>query len=427
MKPGRLLLVTQLFPPALSSPSIVVGKAAKYLLREGWQITVLTGRKPGFEDPALLRDVGKLEDIYEFRLLGYSDFPSLLRPWVKNFSGLSPYRGSGLWYPSAKRALQKILAENSYDVILTVHSPAPALIRLVAEIPAPHSLKAVWYLDPWNISSLASFRDAVKGFFWRPLEKSLLRSFHLILLSSEFLLQEYQRAIPEKAMDCFFYPQGFDPEDFVPFAGQEATPSTVFRIGYFGTLRPSEFRALQVLMESLSYLPPQVRSSIELYIRAWVTPRRRTLLLTHYARLHRRFTNGPSFFTFRLLTEPLPYHQTLAEMAKMSAFLTSRDLPQLSVYSGKIFQYLAFRKPILFIGPGGCPEGMLVERAGCGRAFPIEKHPVRALTDYVATLYSQSIRGTSLRNIQEAVLETMNLRTQASLLSQQLRSMLAQK
>jgi len=406
----------------------VVGKAVKYLLREGWQITVLTGRKPGFsDDPALLKDVGKLEAVYEFRISGYSDFPSLLRPLVKNLYGLSPYRESGLWYSSAKRALQKILAENSYDVILGVNASTPALIRLVAEIPAPHSQKAVWYIDPWYLSSLVGFRDAVKGFFWRPLEKSLLRSFHLILLSSEFLLQAYQRAIPGKVKDCFLYLQGFDPEDFAPFAGQGNTPSTVFRIGYFGTVRPEEIRALRVLMESLSYLPSQVRSSIELYIRAWLTPRRRALLLSHYARLHPHSTDGQSFFTLRLLTEPLSYHQTLAEMANMSAFLSSRDLRYKSVYSGKIFQYLAFRKPILFIGPGGSAEGMLVERVGCGRAFPIEKHPVRDVTDYIATLYRQKYEGKSLWNIQEAVLETMNLRTQTSRLSQQLHSMLARK
>ncbi len=423
----RLLLATPVFPPALSSPSIVVGKAVKYLLREGWQVTVLTGRKSGLDDPALLEDVGKLEALDEFPLTGYSNFSSLLRPLMKNLYGLTPYRESGLWYSSAKSALQKILARNSYDVILGVNASTPALIRLVAEASAPHSLKAVWYIDPWYLSSLVGFRDTVKGFFWRPLEKSLLRCFHLIILNSESLLRAYQRAIPEKAEHCFHYLQGFDPEDYAPFAGREVPPSSEFHIGYFGTVRPEEIRALHSLMRSLYLLPPAVRSRITLYIRGWITPRRRRQLLQAYAYLHPHSTEGQSFFRLRLLTEPLSYLKTLCEMSKMDAFLVSRDLRYKPLYSGKIFQYLAFRKPILFIGPEGSAEGELLERVGCGKAFPVENPPLHSLTDYLMTLYNQRVERVSSVNIQQSLYENLKTPVQISRLSQKLLSLMSER
>ncbi|MFN4182917.1 MAG: hypothetical protein ACK4G3_06925, partial [bacterium] len=276
----KLLVVTEVFPPTLSASSIVVGKAVKYLLREGWKVSVLTGRRISLEDPFLLQDIGQMEALYEFRHRGYSDYPPLVRLILKNFYGLTPYRGSGLWYRYAREALQKILAQETFDVISGVNALSPAILRLVAEADTPKTLKVVWYIDPWYISS-QGFRDVVKGFFWRQIEKALLRSFHLIVFSSESLLKAYQRALPEMADAFFLCLQGFDPEDFSGLTGSQVA-SPEFRIGYFGSVRPEEIRAITFLMESLALLPPEIRSSVEVYIYGWITSTRRARLQKYF-------------------------------------------------------------------------------------------------------------------------------------------------
>ncbi|MHA2616215.1 MAG: hypothetical protein V2G37_04980 [bacterium JZ-2024 1] len=419
----KLLVVTEVFPPVLSAPSIVVGKAVKYLLREGWKVSVLTGRRSAMEDPYLLEDTGQVESLYEFRLRGYADYPPLLRPFVKNFYGLTPYRGSGLWYKSARDALRKILAQEPFDVIFGINASSPAIVRLVAEVEAPKTIKAVWYIDPWYISSLHGFRDAVKGFFWRSVEKALLRSFHLVLLNSESLLHAYQKALPEMEDIFSVCLQGFDPEDFSALKSGEVVPPPEFRIGYFGSVRPEEIRAIKILMESLALLPPEIRSYVEVYVQEWITSSRQVHLQKYFSRLRSRIPECQRFFRLYFLPAS-PYRKTLAEMGKMDAFLVSRDLRYKFHHTGKIFQYLAFRKPILFIGPGGSADGELVERAGCGKAFDIVNRPVKNLAEYISSLFYQKMQGISSVSIPDAFYENLKTPVHISRLSQKLLSLL---
>ena len=70
----------------------------------------------------------------------------------------------------------------------------------------------------------------------------------------------------------------------------------------------------------------------------------------------------------------VPHRESVAELLAASALLMAvPDVPRnRGILPGKIFEYLAARKPILCLGPAGCDADLILRECQAGQALPYE-------------------------------------------------------
>lgn len=355
----RVLLVAREFPPSGGAPSIRLAKLAKYLPALGWDVEVLTVPEDHAwsPDPTLMADLPSALPVHRVpRLLAGAVHPAsgaadaageLVPGWRRRLVGAFLLPDAGvLWSIPAIRAVRRL--GRGVDAVLT---SAPPFSTHLIGFGLPEGVAWVAdYRDNWTTNpdfGRGKLAHALNGL----LERRVLRRAGAVTVVSEAARRELLGLGPELADRIRVAMNGFDPDDLP----RVAPDRDVFRLVYAGSMRHHRdptplLRALaaaarhdpelgtQLRVELIGRIPDSLKMQAE-----GILPGRVVV---------------PGF---------VPHRDALGRSAAaaVQVVLSARSEAGEAALTSKLFECLALRRPVLFIGPEG-PGAGLVRRLGAG-------------------------------------------------------------
>lgn len=379
-------MIVYAWPPAGGPGVQRCLKFAKYLTEFGWEPVVLTVERPETSsvDASLLEQVPKDLKAYKtgmfepftlyrkftgkqsdenldtghLKAQGQNGFKERLASWVRlNF--FIPDAKIGWWRRAVSEG-KRIIEEE--DIKFLLSSGPPHTTHLIARSLSV-SRRLPWiadFRDPWTDIDYYHFAKRTRLSTWIDIRMELacIQSASATTTVSKSLVELI--GSKPKAPDCYLLPNGYDPSDLPsPDVKKDAT----FKIYYGGNLSADRIpHALLRAMAALRSALPSLK--IELLL-AGRSCKEFEQLIDDY-RLREIYSNVGN----------LPHHQA-------SSFLVNADLSLLvinnvphngRIVTGKIFEYMGAKNPILAIGPLQGDAAKLLKETNSGEMFDYEDH-----------------------------------------------------
>ena len=392
--PLRLLVITYYWPPSGGAGVQRCLKWVKYLPALGVEPTVLTvdadqATYP-VRDESLLREVpagvrvirtATLEPFGSYQRLTGRAVPhggfanegapglsqKLLRFVRGNLFIPDPRRG---WNAYALAAVGRLLAQGeTFDAVLT-SSPPHSTQLIGLELQKRHGLRWLADLrDPWTDIYYAKdlHRTAAAAWLDAHYEQQVLRAADAVLVTSPATERLFRRKLPDLAKGkIVVLPNGYDAADF---QGVSTPPADCLRITHTGTITAGYrieglLRALRATANAHPAVPLRLRfvGQVDAGVRAQVAAA--------------GLAETTEFLPF------VPHHESVAYLLSSSALLLA--IPDVAlnqgILPGKIFEYLAARKPVLCVGPAGSDADHILREAAAGQALPYDNYELMLST-----------------------------------------------
>ncbi len=367
----RVLIISYHFPPRPAIGSVRLEGLAKYLPRYGWEPVVLTPTYPGGPDKrfevietgyldvvdnlkkrmGLRNGAGLQEQLHISQTLRSGRF-SPLDPVVKALKTFICYpddqRG---WLPFALQKARSLIREGFIDAIITSSKPETshligAKLRQELHIPWVADLRDLWTQNHYY--EFLSFRKIVE----RRLELKTLNSANALVTVSAPLAQLLQELHREKTI--YSITNGFDPDSV------SANPklTSEFTVTYTGSLYRGK-RDPRILLEAVrNLIKLGVMEPTALRIRFygeqgyWIKQEISSYGLDEVVELHGHIKREDAL-------------KRQGE-SQVLLLLTWNNPRESGVYTGKLFEYLAARRPILALGGTPGVVGPLLEETRTG-------------------------------------------------------------
>lgn len=399
------LIFTYYWPPA-SGPGVQRWlKFVKFLPEQGWDIIVVTPKNGSYPntDPSLLKDLpdnariektGTLEPFRIFNILsgnanrgkstsvGMGDIKgqqSLIKKigaYVRA-NWFIPDARKG-WVPFAYQRGKKIIKEKPIDVIITTGPPHSShligkKLQKAFDIPWIADLRDPWtniyYNDILPRSSRAEEKD-------RALENQVIQSASAVTVVSKGLRKEFE----SRSNRIEVIPNGYDEEDFSTLDNLEK--SNFFRLSYIGNLKSNQ--NCKTLWEVISEISNENAGF------------KKTFRLSFTGNIHEEVITTLQEYDLMDQVEVLPFvkHQEAVKRmyeADSLLFLIPDTPNNQQIVTGKIFEYLASRTPLLSIGPVEGNAGKIISE--CNREEMIDysdKEQIKSRIKYLFEQWNQS-------------------------------------
>lgn len=388
-EPRRMLVIAYYFPPMGLSGVQRVSKFVKYLPSFGWLPTVLTVSPAGYFafDSSLEAEmvderieIVRTNSLDPTRLFGRRNVVGMPREAVRSrLATLSqflflPDNKIG-WYPRAVGRGSKLLREAHFDAILasappyTVHLIGSALKRRFST-PLVLDFRDDWVGNPRHV-----YPTPLHEKLQRRLESRAVRSADRVVTINRHIESRLQDRHPELARRraTAVISQGFDPDDF---SGHPDEPREKrFRLLYAGVFYDAQ-RPDTMLHAVARFLAaePAARSALELSF-VGMLPRDATRLVQDLAIADVVRDEGY-----------LPHDRVVRRMSQSSVlWMTIGRRPgSEGISTGKLFEYIGARKPILALVPEGEARTTL---ASHGASFVAEPDDVEGVAGHLSVLY----------------------------------------
>ena len=379
----RLLIITYYWPPTGGSGVQRWVKFSKYLPEFGWQPVIYTPENPEriARDESLLADIPACAEIIKTRIVEpYAVYRKLtgggpgevnpvnaqkknwkqrLSLWIRGNCFIPDPRIG--WVRPSLRFLKKYLAEHPVDAVVTTGPPQS--VHLIGR-GLKRALGLRWiadFRDPWTemfyykhlgLSAAADRRH-------RRLEQSVLDEADALISVSPPVRQDFQARTRTPVV---LITNGFDEDDFAAAAPPRSDGR--FRLVHTGLFAAdgNPLNLWDALAERCA-ADPDFRERLEIRL-AGKTDRAVTDAV-------RARGLGPNLVELGYL----PHDGTVREQRAADILLLPlrREPEYAKVLPGKIFEYLAARRPVLGIGQEDGAAAAVLRDAGAGAMFGWDK------------------------------------------------------
>jgi glycosyltransferase involved in cell wall biosynthesis len=405
MSNPAILIITHVFPPAGGVPVQRPLSFAKYLPQNGYEVHVLTTRNGAAPvmDPSLLRHVPPSVTVHRSFT---AEPPFFLRQFAGRFARTSQpapaerqYQGTRqdlksrlmnearklltpdpevAWVPFATRMASKIIRRHRIGTVLLTAPPFSIFMTGNAlKRRFPHLNIVADFRDEWLNFYLKTFDFGSSGIRQRAaaIERETVESANLVLSVTPSIIAEMRERYPDQPAAKFVYlPNGYDPDAFASFTSRHHGTNRVV-VTFVGTVYKAS--SPRYYLDAVDALPVDIRDRFE------------------------------TRFIGRVADDEKPYLENRKSEVKMLGFLPQSEgfhhmqetdfllvtMTDASSLTGKIFEYLATRKPILaFARIGGEIDKILMDTKGGWCVDPDDRHGARELLMNAARLASQPDR-----------------------------------
>lgn len=376
-------MITYAFPPRPGVASVRMGGLAKYLPRFGWDPTFVTVELPGDPDEKFrviqTPDPGDVTEKLKRTLrlnpkeglqkqLGVPDRISNAKKPItgkitKRIEGWISYPDKRRpWLPVAWKALRELLSQEEFQALIST-SPTPVTHLIARKV-----------RDEFGIPWVADFRDLWTGnhyYSYGPVRKFLDRRLELRTMARASALVTVSEPLGRslrkmhKSVPVFSIPNGFDPDAM----GDNILPDefTITYTGYLYLGKRDPELLFKVVRDLLNENRIQENLRIKFYGEKfiWVEDLIQKYQLEDYV------------YQYGVVDRA----DALKEQRSSQILLSLNwDNPlEEGVYTGKIFDYLAAKRPILALGG---PEGVvsdLLQETNAGLHVRTEAELKRAI------------------------------------------------
>jgi len=253
--------------------------------------------------------------------------------------------------------------------------------------------------DPWTQDPYFKMPTAVHRKVNQWLEARVVHHASEIVVISDSMRQAMLARYPDLAERVTVITNGFDSEDFI--GAPQARKDGRFEIVYTGSLYGHHAPVFRVFCAGLRNL---------LERRPELAPRIRLRLV---GRIEREIDSVLTQENVRQVTDVtgyVPHADAIGftKAADLLLLIIKNDLDQkrdVITIPGKFFEYMASRRPILYLGPP-CETSGILERTGQGKAVPLD-------ATQIAREIERNIEEPVADHIDHAVIDTYERRDQA--------------
>jgi len=354
----KVLVIAYYFPPMGFSGVQRTLKFVKYMRRYNWEPTVLTTEATGYyaHDLSLLKEVEE-NNINVVRVSG-KDINSLLankgtmkmpKEWVRKLlSRISstvfiPDNKIG-WANKAIEKARELLKNENFDVIF-VSGPPFSTVNMAVELKKEFDIPLVVdYRDLWYGYQFAFYPTPVHRYLHKKMEYRALKKADKITCTNrkmkEKLINFYQFLSFE---DIVIVTHGFDPDDFLKVKIEQKKSNKMY-LTYSGSfyeyITPKYF--LQAFKE-ISLERPEIAANIELHFVGY--------LRSENMKLIRKLKLQEFIKTYGYLDHQEALSKTM--MADVLWFMVGNGRNADTISSGKLYEYIGTKKPIIACVPDG--------------------------------------------------------------------------
>lgn len=409
------LFITSEFPPSNGAGVFRSLRFARYLAEHGVQVHVVTKCPACYEpgtsvDESLLKRLPESVQIHSARVVYPLRWANELRDSItlKHFRGAShskavaktstngangdghssairnrgwfqafkdsvtlplmtPDRHVG-WIPFAVKQAKRVIRNNPVDVL---YSSGPPFSNHLVGLKLKRKFSIPWvadFRDPWVIAHFKPTRNDAGTWVGRrhqSLERQVIEAADRVILNTNRSYDSFVERYPEIPSENFLViPNGFDPADYPDAPGDhEISASTKRRklvLAHAGTFYGK--RNIFGLLEAIDALVEEDASWRE----------RLELQLIGADRdgksAERQFVDAHGLEDVVRLTPRIPHAECLNKLREADALLLVQVEAPLSV-PGKVFEYLALRKPIFALADDGATSD-IVQQNSLGICVP---------------------------------------------------------
>lgn len=361
----KILIITYYWPPSGGSGVQRWVKFVKYLVKKGWEPIIYTPENPEYPsiDESMLKDVPANLEVLKTKIWEPFDFYRKFTGKKKNekinagflnegkkknglTQNLSVWIRGNFFIPDARKFwikpsikfLNKYLENNEIDYMVSTGPPHST--HLIARgIKKKNNIPWIAdFRDPWtNIDFYKDLKlTKLADKKHHRLECAVLKEADLTITIGETMKTEFE-ALGAKKVICI--PNGFDKEDL---SAKSIEKDEKFSIAHIGTLNPS--RNPQLLWESLSELV----SENQIF-----ASRLSIKLVGKVDFIVKEAIKKAGLSQYLELIPYLPHDEAIDEQQRSHVLLLLvNNTPNAKgILTGKIFEYMSSRTPIIGIGP----------------------------------------------------------------------------
>jgi len=360
----NVLIIAYHYPPLGGGGVFRTLKFTKYLPQFGFQPYVLTVKNAMYplRDPTLLKDVPQEVRIVKTFSLEHNLF---LMPfyalrttpkWI-----FTPDINIG-WLPFAVRRGEELIDKEGVDLI---YATAPAysslLIGYLLKKTTGKPL-VIDFRDPWTQNVFIKYPTMLHKKIEEKMEKAVLKFADYIITTSEPIRLKLIEKYPFMEGKCATITNGFDPDDFKGLKTRKLPKS--FRIVHTGSLYGLQTgKQFLLAIKKLIDEKPALRKKLEVIFIG--SHDKETLLLVQKLGLED---------VVRLIS--YVSHRECLELMLSSHLLllliTAKGSHGEGILTGKLFEYLASRRPILAIAPENGVAASMVKSLKAGVVVPAD-------------------------------------------------------
>ncbi len=400
----KVLIITYYWPPASSPGVFRFLKFSKYLLKYGYEPYVLTVRNGTFPslDPSLLEEINPEIKVFKTKTIEpFSIYSKLVGNKTKSLPvGMVPQENdsfkkrimyfirANLFIPDArkgwnyfafKKAKALIEKENISKIITTGPPQSTHLVGLKLK----NKLNIKWiadFRDPWTNIFYNQFfprskKTEKKDFF---LESSVLENADCSVVVSNGLYDEFKN----RARRIEFIPNGFDLNDIPE---RKSVVTNKFIMAYVGNFKSNQ--NIGLFWETIKELKAEIEDFENLF------------LLRITGNCHSEVLERVKNYDISDLVEiegHVSHEKAITRMleSNLLLFIIPRALNNKLILTGKLFEYLASRAPVLSIGPlGGDADRLLDEK---NREKMVDYDDKNGIKSIILNYYTQWLRNKKL-------------------------------
>lgn len=353
----QVLFIAYYFPPTGGGGVQRTVKFAKYLEYYDWRAFVLTGcGNAGLEDPSLVDDISPDSKVLRAKGITFPKYlPRVIQYWISRWILIVDAQLG--WLPAAVRSGLKIIRENNIDAIYS--TSAPYTDHLVAwEIKKRTGLP--WladFRDPWTANINANFPTRIHQRICFNLERRIILNADRVISVSDPMRKQFTINYPNVPDDRFVtITNGYDLTD-LDIAKPTAALNDHFSLVYTGSIYGH--RTARYILQAIHNLITDAKvDTREIRLRFVGNCGRETVNLVKQLNM----SEVVEFLGYVPHSDVSAYHASATVLLLLIAGRPGNDV----VLTGKLFEYLAARKPILALIPVGAARDLLLE-AGAGK------------------------------------------------------------
>jgi glycosyltransferase involved in cell wall biosynthesis len=398
--PKKVLIITYYWPPAGGIAVVRWVKFVKYLQKNGWTpivYTVSNGnyplidksiekdvpdnvviiRRPIREPHALFRFFSKSKNTSGLGDIKPKHQASLIEKisnWVRGNLFIPDARA--LWINPSKRFLKNYLKTNPVNAIVSTGPPHSAH-RIAYSL--KRDLNIPWladFRDPWTTMDyykeliLTKWADKKHHRF----ELEVLKAADVVTVIGSGMKKEFDQ---KRGREVTVITNGFDEDDF---ALEEIDLDKNFSIVHMGTF----FRRVN---------PINLWKTIA-ELKAERHPMFSKLKIKLIGRVDPSIVQSIHSFGLTDYLQPIsyqPHDEAVRIMKAAQVLLLFVYEPTRFVLTGKLFEYIAARRPVLCVGPVDGDAAHVIEETGAGQTFSFDD--INGIKKHLINLYAQFEKG----------------------------------
>jgi glycosyltransferase involved in cell wall biosynthesis len=398
----KVLIITYYWPPSGGAGVQRWLKFVKYLREFGWEPVVYTAENPEVPviDKSLEKDIPegitvlrtkarepyqlykrftgrKQTDRIQTAFLSEKKKPGIIENisiWIRGNFFIPDARC--FWIKPSVSYLKSWLSKNPVDLIISTGPPHS--MHLIA-MQLKKSTGTPWladFRDPWtNIDFYNQLKlSRIADRKHKQLEEKVLRTADSITVISKGMAEDFNRIFPR---EYHLVTNGYDEDDFVDISDQPIHDK--FRISHIGSLVKT--RNPVVFWQALSELiheNPDIAKKIEIALTGNVDVSVRESVKEY------------GLENVVIYQEYIPHAELIREFNKTTALLLLiNETPNANlILTGKLFEYLGAKRPIICIGPENGDAAKIIRDTQGGETFDF--HKINKLKNYISKLFEES-------------------------------------